>query len=116
MAFGGSRAKEIRRDSGYYCAICGEWHPPRKHELRPELDAHSLDRTHRDMGMPVCSASLKGKASCHQRLHDTTNDPAELRKVSLTAAELGGLAEAIRMVNGGVPENIIRRRLLRRGY
>jgi hypothetical protein len=45
-----------------------------------------------------------------------TNDPIELRKVSLIAAEFGGLSEAIRMVKKGVPENIIRRRLVRRGY
>ncbi len=106
MSFGEGERKRIRENAGYYCQICGTWHPPHKGK-EPELDAHSLDRTHKDQGMALCTVRKRG--SCHQKLHDITNDPTELSKLSREAAQMGSLGLTYVLLEKGIPENRIRR-------
>lgn len=106
MPFGEEGRKRIRENAGYYCQICGTWHPPRKGK-ESELDAHSLDRTHKDEGIALCTVRKRG--SCHQKLHDITDNPAELARLSREAAQLGSLGLAYQLLDDGVPENRIRR-------
>ena len=98
--------ERIRQRSGYFCQICGEWHPPVRGE-ETGLDAHSLDRSHKDGGMTVCRARVSGK--CHQKVHQLTDDPKVLEKISREAANLATLSVAINMIDAGVPEKRIRR-------
>lgn len=106
MAFASWKRNEIRERSGYYCQVCGEWHPPHTQDTASRLEAHSLDRTHADEGLAVCSHTV---GTCHQTLHNLTNDPEELRRVSLEAMEWNGLAVAIKLTDQGVDEKTIRR-------
>jgi len=105
MSFGSSKREKIRERSGYHCQICGEWHP------EGGLAAHSLDRTHKDSGIAVCIP--RDKNGCHQRLHDTTSNPDQLRRVSLDAVSLNSLGVTVNMEKAGVPEKKIRRVLRR---
>ncbi len=112
MPFGQKERKEIRERSGYFCQICGEWHPPRRRG-ETELDAHSLDLSHKDGGMTVCRARVAGE--CHGKLHQVTRDPDELQKVSREAVSLATLSLAVTMVDSGAPERRIRRVIRRMG-
>lgn len=112
MTFRGTVSKEIRKRAGYYCQICGSWHPPRK-GAETGLDAHSLDRTHLDAGMAVCRSRVSGR--CHATLHRLTEDGEELERLSRTAMELNNLSMAVQMTDMGVPERRIRRVLARLG-
>lgn len=112
MAFGVSNRREIRERSGYYCQICGDWHPPRRGE-ETALDAHSVDRSHQDGGMTVCRARVAG--DCHVKLHQVTNEATELERVSRTAANLNTLSAAIQMEAQGIPDKKIRGVLARLG-
>lgn len=112
MPFGQKERKEIRERSGYFCQICGEWHPPVRGE-ETGLDAHSLDRSHKDGGMAVCRARVAGE--CHGKLHQVTNDPEELQRVSREAVNLATLSVAVTMLDSGMPENRIRRVVKRMG-
>lgn len=106
MTFGKGIKREIHERSGFYCQVCGQWRPPHKHDAAPNLEAHSTDRTHLDWGTSTCSRNL---SPCHTLLHQVTNDPDELKKITETAAQLTGLSVAMQMAEAGVDEKRIRR-------
>ena len=107
MPFGPEERRNIRERAGYFCQICGEWHPPIRNG-ETGLDAHSLDRTHTDQGLAVCTGR-KGGDNCHNKLHAVTNDPEELRKISMEANSLASLSMADGLLKKNIPENKIRR-------
>jgi hypothetical protein len=79
MTFSTRKKGKIKEAAGYYCQICGEWNPPFKDDIKSRLEAHSMDRSHKDLGVATCS---RPERHCHDKLHQITNDPGELEQIT----------------------------------
>lgn len=109
MPFENGVRKEARHQSGCRCVICNRVRRKR------ELDVHSVDRSHQSgTAMVLCTA--QSGSGCHTLIHKLAKEPDEVKKLSMMAANLAGLSEAYEMLRHGVPEEVIRRRLVRRPF
>lgn len=109
MTFSEKMRKRAKHEANCRCMICnggGEW---------GEVDVHSIDRSHQPgTAMVLCRRQRGG--NCHQIIHTLAGTPEEVRRLSVAAASFGNLALAVEMIDGGVPVNLIRKKLNQRPF
>ena len=90
MPFGKAKRREVLERAGYSCEVCGADGESEGGFLL--LNGHSIDHSHEDEGVSVCSVPTRGGRrwgnNCHSKIHTVSrHDPEITEDVTRCAIE-----------------------------